>query len=70
MSEQTPRDILGDEMTVDEQEILDLYRRAAALSAREDLAPCAVMNLRQAMVMLWNACNDLGLICEEPVADA
>jgi hypothetical protein len=26
-------------------------------------------NVKQAMVMLWNACNDLALICEEPGCD-
>ena len=43
MNEQTARDIIGQEMTADEQEILDLYNRVATLAAREDLAPCAVM---------------------------
>jgi hypothetical protein len=69
MSDQPTTDLLGKQMTADEQELLDLYRRLKVLSAREDLAPCALMNTRQAMVMLWNVCNDLGLVYEEPGCD-
>ena len=69
MTETTQKDLLGKEMTTDEQELLSLYTRLKELSQREDLAPCALMNVRQAMVMLWNACNDLGLLCEEPGND-
>ncbi|MCB9872024.1 MAG: hypothetical protein H6837_19375 [Planctomycetes bacterium] len=66
MPESNQRDLLGHPMTADERELLDLYRRLQALSARDDLPPCALMNARQAMVMLWNACTDLDLIFEEP----
>ena len=62
-------DVLGNQLGKDERELLDLYRRLQALSRRQDLPPCAVMNCKQAMVMLWNACNDLGLIAEEPGCD-
>ena len=62
----TTKDILGKEMTADERELLALYDRLKKLAAREDLAPCVLMNVRQAMVMLWNACTDLGLVYEEP----
>ena len=62
-------DLLGKKLTADEQELLDLYAKLKAMSAREDLAPCALMNVRQAMVMLWNACTDLELIYEEPGVD-
>jgi hypothetical protein len=62
-------DLLGKELTNDEKELLDLYAKLKAMSAREDLAPCALMNVRQAMVMLWNACTDLELIYEEPGVD-
>ena len=63
------QDLLGNALSADERELLDLYRRLQALSRREDLTPCVVMNARQAMVMLWNACNDLGLVAEEPGCD-
>ena len=68
MTDQTT-DLLGKALTADEKELLDLYARLKTLSAREDLAPCALMNVRQAMVMLWNACTDLELIYEEPGVD-
>lgn len=62
-------DLLGRPMTADEKELLDLYRRLQQLAAREDLAPCARMNVKQAMVMLWNCCVDLDLLFEEPDSD-
>jgi hypothetical protein len=62
-------DLLGQPATKDEQELLAIYRQLETLSQREDLPPCALMNVRQAMVMMWNACNDLGLISEEPRGD-
>ena len=62
-------DLLGRELTADERELLGLYRQLEKLSAKTDLPPCALMNVRQAMVMLWNACTDLDLVCEEPSVD-
>ena len=62
-------DLLGRVMSADEQTLLQLYEQLKALSAREDLAPCVLMNVRQAMVMLWNACVDLDLVYEEPKVD-
>ena len=64
-----PKDTLGRAMSKDEQEILALYKRLHALSQRTDLPPCSLMNVKQAMVLLWNACNDLVLFCEEPGCD-
>jgi hypothetical protein len=62
-------DLLGTPTTKDEQDLLAIYRQLEALSQRQDLPPCAQMNVKQAMVMMWNACNDLGLISEEPRGD-
>ena len=62
-------DLLGNPLTADDVELLDLYRRRKALSARADLPPVATANVKQAMVMLWNACNDLALLHEEPGCD-
>jgi hypothetical protein len=62
-------DLLGRPLTADEQQLVALYRQLLASSQRADLPPCALMNLKQAMVLLWNACNDLGLLCEEPRCD-
>lgn len=63
------KDLLGNALSADDRELLDLYTRLKQLSARDDLPPVAIANVKQAMVMLWNACNDLALICEEPGCD-
>lgn len=63
------RDLLGRPLAEHERELLDLYRRLVAASSRVDMPPCALMNCRQAMVMLWNACVDLDLVFEEPGND-
>jgi hypothetical protein len=62
-------DLLGRPLEPHEQEILAIYERLKELSARTDLPPCVLMNARQAMVMLWNACVDLDLVFEEPGVD-
>lgn len=62
-------DLLGRPLSADEQELLGLYRRLQTLGSRQDLPPCALMNCRQAMVLLWNACVDLDLLFEEPGCD-
>ncbi len=63
------KDLLGNALTTDERELVALYSRLKALSERRDLPPVATANVKQAMVMLWNACNDLALLCEEPGCD-
>ena len=63
------KDLLGRPLTADERELLDLYGRTRALSARTDLPPVASANVKQAMVLLWNACNDLAIVDEEPGCD-
>lgn len=68
MSNQT-KDLLGNVLTADERELLELYTRLKAMSARQDLPPVATANVKQAMVMLWNACNDLAIVHEEPGCD-
>ncbi|MHC5064166.1 MAG: hypothetical protein ACYTG5_09350 [Planctomycetota bacterium] len=62
-------DLLGRELSEEEREVLELYQRLRTLAARKDVAPCVSMNAKQAMVMLWNACTDLGLIHEEAEVD-
>ncbi|MCB9877736.1 MAG: hypothetical protein H6835_09065 [Planctomycetes bacterium] len=63
------KDLLGNVLTADERELLELYTRLKAMSARDDLPPVATANVKQAMVMLWNACNDLAIVHEEPGCD-
>ena len=65
----TKTDLLGNALSKDDVELLDLYARCKALSARQDLPPVVTANCKQAMVMLWNVCNDLALLCEEPGCD-
>lgn len=63
------QDLLGNNLTADDLELIDLYERLKVLSQRADLPPVAIANCKQAMVMMWNACNDLGLFYEEPGCD-
>ena len=63
------KDLLGNDLTADEQELVDLYQRLKTMSARDDLPPVTTANVKQAMVLLWNACNDLALLHEEPGCD-
>ncbi|MBZ0150693.1 MAG: hypothetical protein K8J09_04105 [Planctomycetes bacterium] len=63
------KDLLGNPLSADELELVELYRRLQRLAGRDDLPPVATANVKQAMVMLWNACNDLALIGEEPGND-
>ena len=63
------KDLLGNPLSKDDRELLDLYARLKVLSARTDLPPVATANCKQAMVLLWNACNDLALLYEEPGCD-
>lgn len=65
----TKTDLLGNALSKDDAELLDLYTRLKALSARQDLPPVVTANCKQAMVLLWNACNDLALMYEEPGCD-
>jgi hypothetical protein len=58
-------DLLGRPTTEAEDELLELYRRAKALLARDDLPPCALAGARAATVALWNVVNDLGLEHEQ-----
>jgi hypothetical protein len=60
------KDILGRPIDETEAEMLALYRRLKALSSRDDLAPCVVMNLREAAASLWQVVNDLNLEWDHP----
>ena len=69
ITEVPSKDLLGNALTDRERELCELYLSLKKLSSADDLAPCALMNVRQAMVMLWNACVDLDLVYEEPGND-
>lgn len=63
------KDLLGTPLDADERELLDLYRRLCRMAERQDLAPCITANVKQAMVLVWNACADLDLVADPPDAD-
>jgi len=69
MSDTPTKDLLGKKLSADEQEILQLYQKLKQLSARNDLPPAVLMNVKQAMVMMWNACLSQDLVYEEPGVD-
>ncbi|MHC4514859.1 MAG: hypothetical protein ACYTGW_17515 [Planctomycetota bacterium] len=69
MSDTPTTDLLGTELSADEQEILALYQKLKELSARPNLPPAVLMNVKQAMVMMWNACLSQDLMFEEPGTD-
>lgn len=66
-SNNPPRDLFDREIgDPTELELLRIYRSLERLAGSAEIPPCALMNVRQAMVMMWNACHDLDLIYEEP----
>ena len=69
MSDTPTTDLLGNKLSADEKEIFKLYQELKKLSARNNLPPAVLMNVKQAMVMMWNACLSQNLIYEEPGVD-
>lgn len=58
-------DLLGNQMTEAEKDLLAAYESLKALAKRDDLPPCAARNVRQALASLWQATNDLDLQFEQ-----
>lgn len=54
------KDLLNQEITGVEEDLLEMYERLKTLSGI-DLDPCVKANVRAATVALWNAVNDLAL---------
>jgi hypothetical protein len=54
------RDLLGNEMTTDEERLLAVYRELKAL-CDEDLPPLAAANVRAALALMHNVVNGLAL---------
>ncbi|MGH9062611.1 MAG: hypothetical protein ACRDZQ_08680 [Acidimicrobiales bacterium] len=61
-------DLLGRPVEATEAELLEVYRRLAALAGRDDLAPCVTANVRHALSFVAVAVADLGL-CFEHLLD-
>lgn len=62
---ETNTDLLGNPLTADERELLDIYNALKKLAARDDLPPCADRNVRKALSSMWQVTNDLGLQFEQ-----
>ena len=58
-------DLLGNQLTAQERELLDAYEALKQLAARSDLPPCAASNVRKALMSMWQATNDLNLQFEQ-----
>lgn len=59
------RDLLGRDLDDVEREIADLYVRAKALLARDDLPPCASANVRAVTAALGLLVSDLAIDWED-----
>ena len=46
-------DLLGNALSTDERELVDIYTRLKTLSQRDDLPPVVTANVKQAMVLMW-----------------
>lgn len=64
MSE-TGTDIMGNPISEQERELLDVYNALKKLAAQDDLPPCAARNVRRALSAMWQATNDLDLQFEQ-----
>jgi len=62
---QTDSDIIGNPLTAQERELLDVYNALKKLAAQDDLPPCAARNVRRALSAMWQATNDLDLQFEQ-----
>ncbi len=62
---ETDKDLMGNQMTEQERELLELYQTLKRLAARDDLPPCAARNVRKALACMWQATNDLALQWEQ-----
>jgi hypothetical protein len=58
-------DLLGNALTEQERELLNIYEALKKLAAKEDLPPCAARNVRRALMSMWQATNDLDLQFEQ-----
>ena len=59
------KDLLGNDTTEMERELLRIYGGLKTLLRRDDLPPCVVSNARHALAALYQAVNDLDLVHEQ-----
>ena len=58
-------DLLGNPLTEQERELLQIYEILKKLAAQSDLPPCAARNVRRALAAMWQVTNDLDLQFEQ-----
>lgn len=58
-------DVLGRTLTDAEIQVLSAYESLKALTARDDLPPCAARNVRKALAAMWQVATDLDLEFEQ-----
>jgi hypothetical protein len=61
----TDADLLGNQVTAAERDVLAAYEALKALAGRDDLPPCAARNVKKALAAMWQATNDLDLQFEQ-----
>lgn len=61
----TDTDLLGNRLTEQERELLNVYEALKKLASQDDLPPCAARNVRRALMSMWQATNDLDLQFEQ-----
>ncbi|HEX6551849.1 MAG TPA: hypothetical protein VF026_03740 [Ktedonobacteraceae bacterium] len=61
----TDTDLLGNRLTEQERELLNVYEALKKLASQDDLPPCAGRNVRRALMSMWQATNDLDLQFEQ-----
>jgi len=58
-------DLLGQDPTELEREVLRVYNDLKKLATRDDAPPCVTRNAKKALACLWQATNDLDLSFEQ-----
>jgi len=61
----TNSNLLGKQLTEQEQDLVNVYETLKKLAAQSDLPPCAARNVRKALACMWQATNDLDLQFEQ-----
>jgi hypothetical protein len=59
------RDLLWNQLTDDERELLRIYEALKILAEKTDTPPCVSSNVRKALACMWQATNDLNLQFEQ-----
>lgn len=59
-------DLLGNELTPTEVELLECYKKLKSLSERDDLSPCVASNVRHGAAALWQVVTDLNIDWDHP----